>query len=48
MRHQIYQLLRMFDRQKRIHEDGLAFTIYERDRIGDLSEVLLAGRKTLR
>src|SRR4029077_12104981 len=44
----IQQLLRMLDRQKRIDKDGVAFAIYERDRIGHPSEILLARRKALR
>src|SRR4029077_20787349 len=43
----IQQLLRMLDRQKRIDEDGVAFAVNERDRIGNPSQIFFARRKAL-
>src|SRR6478672_5039567 len=43
----IQQLLRMLDRQKRINEDGIAFAVNQRDRIGNPSEIFFARRKAL-
>jgi hypothetical protein len=39
----IQQLLGVLDRQKRIDEDGIAFAVNERDRIGNPSEIFLPG-----
>src|SRR5262249_43741700 len=41
------QFLRMFNRQKRVDEDGIAFPINERDRIRNPGQIFLAERKTL-
>jgi hypothetical protein len=43
----IHQLLRMLDKQKRIDEDGIAFAVNERDRIGNPSEIFFARGKAL-
>jgi hypothetical protein len=37
----------MLDKQKRIDEDGIAFAVNERDRIGNPSEIFFARRKAL-
>ena len=37
----------MLYRQKRIDKDGVAFAMYERDRIGNPSEIFFARRKAL-
>ena len=39
----IHQFLRMLLQQKRIDEDGIALAINQRDRIGNPSEIFLAG-----
>src|SRR5579862_4011684 len=43
----IYQLLRMLLGQERIDENGVALAINECDRIGNPSEIFLAGREAL-
>jgi len=43
----IYEFLRMLHGQKRVYKDGIAFAVNERDRIGDPSQIFLAGWKAL-
>jgi hypothetical protein len=43
----IQQLFRMLHRQEGIDEDGIAFARDEDDRVGNPSEIFLAGRKGL-